>query len=398
MKFNEWLNGIFAGRPKNAGGQDVCCPEFDEAVEELAIRIHAQNVCINFVANLIGRCDFREMRKGIEQRYSDVKYLWQISPNANQSSTEFLHELVYKLYTKNEVLIVEGTVRESGLKNLLIADTWNVDKRVMRENRYSEVAINDLTLKKTFNESDVIHLKLNHRNATESLGALYENYQRVIKAATKMFTSQAEKKWKVHVDQIQSGKVYGPEGNKKEFAEFFAEQMEKTMKPFINAENGVLPEFNGWNYSELSGKEKATTSRDIRALYDDILDFTAQSYGIPTVLVSGKVEATEDAMQRALTNCVDPLMDQLEEQINAKAYGLERWKNGDCIRIDTSTIMHYDLFKQAANVEKLIGSGVFTINDVLRAANQPEISRNWANAHFMTLNISPIEGERSSEK
>ena len=65
--------------------------------------------------------------------------------------------------------------------------------------------------------------------------------------------------------------------------------------------------------------------------------------------------------------------------------------------------MHFDLFANAANVEKLIGTGAFTINDVRRAAGQEEINEPWARQSFMTKNIAPIsnvvnpiEGDRKS--
>ena len=44
----------------------------------------------------------------------------------------------------------------------------------------------------------------------------------------------------------------------------------------------------------------------------------------------------------------------------------------------------------APNVEKLIGSGAYTINDVMRASGQPLIDEPWANEHFMTKNIAKM--------
>ena len=41
--------------------------------------------------------------------------------------------------------------------------------------------------------------------------------------------------------------------------------------------------------------------------------------------------------------------------------------------------------------EKLVGSGAFTINDVLKAAGMPTINEPWANKHFLTKNIAEIE-------
>ena len=71
--------------------------------------------------------------------------------------------------------------------------------------------------------------------------------------------------------------------------------------------------------------------------------------------------------------------------------GFEGWKRGDYVRIDTTTIVHFDMFANAANVEKLIGSGAYSINDVRAAAGQPKISEEWADKHWLTLNIGTME-------
>ena len=73
-----------------------------------------------------------------------------------------------------------------------------------------------------------------------------------------------------------------------------------------------------------------------------------------------------------------------------KRYGYEQWKAGNFLRVDSSSILHFDIFENAANVEKLVGSGAYTINDVRRAANQSTINEPWADEHFMTLNISTM--------
>ena len=49
------------------------------------------------------------------------------------------------------------------------------------------------------------------------------------------------------------------------------------------------------------------------------------------------------------------------------------------------------MFANAANVEKLVGSAAFSINDILRAAGQPTIDEPWADAHFLTKNISAMD-------
>ena len=129
----------------------------------------------------------------------------------------------------------------------------------------------------------------------------------------------------------------------------------------------------------------------MRNLIEDIFDFTARGFLIPAVLVNGTVQGTADANTRFLTQCIDPICDQLQEEITRKRYGFDEWKKGNFVRMDSSSIIHFDLFANAANVEKLVGSGAFSVNDVLRAANQAPISETWANEHFLTLNIAKIQ-------
>ena len=97
-------------------------------------------------------------------------------------------------------------------------------------------------------------------------------------------------------------------------------------------------------------------------------------------------------MTRWLTTCIDPLCDQLSEEINRKRYGFSEWKDGTYLQIDTSAILHFDLFGNAANIEKLIGSAAFCVNDVLDAAGMPKINEPWANQHFVTKNFETLDG------
>ena len=81
----------------------------------------------------------------------------------------------------------------------------------------------------------------------------------------------------------------------------------------------------------------------------------------------------------------------LEKEINRKRNGLAGFLDGNYLRIDTTTVKHIDIFDIAAPVDKLISSGVFTINDIRHLIGEPEIAEEWANAHFITKNYSTIQ-------
>ena len=127
-------------------------------------------------------------------------------------------------------------------------------------------------------------------------------------------------------------------------------------------------------------------------MIDDILTFTATGLGIDTVLIGGKVEATGDAMKRTLTRTVDPICDQITQELNRKRFGRDLWMQGTYARMTSAAIEHFDLFNMAANIEKLMGSG-WSYNDIQRAIGNNPINEEWANQHFVTKNFGAAEME-----
>lgn len=376
LDFFRWL------QPKKNGviTREVITKELCEAAQEYQIRELCFWICVNMIANAMGRCEFRTYRSGQEVQEQEY-YLWNIEPNANQNSTAFLHKLIAKLYMENEALVV-GTAKRNGEESLIVADSFDdPEEYPIRQREYTGVTSGNMTFRKTFRESDVLHLKLNHTNMRPIIDGMYQAYYRLADAAIRNYEYNTGQHWKVTVSSIASG----ADGFKEDFAKMIQDQV----KPFFESNGAILPEFEGYKYEDV-GKHGGGDTRDIKNIVEDIFDFTARAMLIPAVLINGKIEGTKDANTRFLTNCIDPLCDQLQEEIIRKRYGYEAWKNGDFVRVDSSSIVHFDIFGNAANIEKLVGSGAYTINDVRRAANEPRINEPWADKHFMTLNIAEV--------
>lgn len=380
-KIIDWLFGPGEGTTND--GEKVTMQEIVAAAAELQIRDLALAVCVNMIANAVGKCEFQTFVKGKKVR-GDEYYTWNIEPNVNENSTMFLHRLVDKLCRENEVLVISCTHKD-GHEMLVVADSFTKPQRYPQKmNVYTDVRVGEVTYRKSFKESEVLHLVLNNTNAQEVVKRLYASYSKLISSATKSYTWGQGTHLKVKVNQTESGA--------ENFAENFAKIINDQVAPFMQGDNAVLPEFEGYEYDNLGGTANTERStRDIRALVDDIFDFTAQSLNIPPVLIKGVVQGTQDAVTRWLTTGIDPLCDQLEEEVNRKRYGRDLWKQNTYMHIDTSTITHFDLFANAANIEKLIGSGAYSINDVLVAAGMPKINEPWADLHWLTLNIGTME-------
>ena len=383
IKFWDWLSG---GKARSPTTVEVSCRELLAAAQEFQLRDLSFWICANMIANAVGRCEFRTFRDGKEIRERE-HYIWNVEPNVNQNSTAFLHKLVAKLLVDGEALVISTRQRE-GYDALVVADAWlqNGDYP-SRQNEYINVQVGDVSYEKTFREREVLHLKLNHINVKPVLDGLYGAYWRLISAAMKRYEWDKGQHWKVHVDQLASGA--------EDFTENFTRMIEQQVKTFLDSNGAILPEFDGYTYTNEGGKSGVELS-DIQAQMKDVLGFTAKALQIPAVLVDGSIQGTEDAQGRFLTGCIDPICDQLQEEINRKRYGYDRMRAGDYLRVDTSSIRHFDMFANAANVEKLVGSGAFTINDVLRSAGLPTIPEPWADEHYMTKNIAALSAETTA--
>ena len=377
INFWRWVKG-------NAGTQaaePVPIEDLCEAYAQYAARDYAFKACVNLVASAVGQCKFKTFRDGTETR-GEEHYLWNVEPNQNQNASAFLHKIIWQLFTANEALVIE-TRRRDGQASLVVADCFEKPEEYpARSNEYRGVAVGQVRYNKTFRENEVLHLKLHHEGVKRTVDALYQSYEKLLGTAMRRYIRANGNHLKVHVDQIARGG--------ENFVETFRAMIEKQVKPFFDGENAVLPEFDGYQYSEFGAGAPSDTT-DVRRILEEVLDSTARSFLIPPVLLRGGVESTKDAPKRIFTACVDPICGQLEEEINRKRYGFEQWQRGSYLKIDTSAIGHFDLFENAASVEKLIGSGAYTINEVRAAAGSTELDEAWADAHWMTKNISGIE-------
>lgn len=370
------------GKDRKVTTQEVSVADLCRMAEECRARELAFQCCVNMIASALGRCEFRTYLNG-KETFDEYYWLFNFDPNTNQNSTAFLHKLVHQLYAENEVLVIP-TRRKNGRSAYVVADSFSTpEKWPDKQREYKDVMVGDLTYKKTFLENDVFHLELHGVNIKPVLDGVSRSFQKLIQAAEGNYIFSNGQHWKVHVNQMAQGE----DG----WAEQFQEMVTAQINPFLNAAYAVLPEMDGWQYENVDKQvENGRDAKDIRALYEDVFTFTANAFGIPPVLLLGQVQGTADANSRFLTRCVDPLADQLSEEITRKLYGFDGWKSGSMLRVDTSAINHFDLFANAPNVEKLIGSG-YSYNDVQRAAGMPQIDEPWANEHFLTKNFAKAQ-------
>lgn len=380
---NEWLARVFRRRSAAPQKENPFNDELGSAYLEYYIRELAFMSGVNLIANCISKCEFRTYRGGKEIKEREY-YLFNVSPNKNQNSSAFIQQWIHTLYRENECLILDVSRFDEKSRRtenqLLVADSFGHDEYALLDDNFSSVTVKDFTFRRTFAASDVLFFRLNNEHVKALTKGIYESYAQMMSAAQKAYMRENGLRATVNFDTLGQGG--------QPFHEQATEYVKNYLRPFLTSNNAALPIFKGMTYQELQKSASATT-RDIRAMIDDVFDITARALSIPPVLMRGDVAGMKDAVDLLLTACVDPLCDMFQEEINRKRNGYEGFARGDTLKIDTTSIKHIDVLSVSTSIDKLIGSGAFSVNDVLRLIGSQEIDEPWANQHWMTKNYAP---------
>lgn len=383
MGFLTWLSSSFSRKGEqqkiSASGDSAWTTNVEITVRELAFW-----ACVNLMASAVAKCEFRTFSGGAEIKAKE-HYLWNYSPNKNQSKEQFVKKWISQLYCHNEALVVEVGGQ------LLVADSFYRDQFAIKEDVFSDVRVGDLTLRRSFLQSEVLYIQLSEESMRGILNALYSSYSRLLDYSLKSYQRSRGMKGILNIDAPIGG---SEEENQRLNAEFA-----KNYKTFADAENGILTLRNGLAYTDLAQRTYSNEgTRDIRAMIDDVFDFTAKGFNIPPALISGKVAGIDDAFEEFLTFPLASLVGLIETEINRKRNGESGIARGNYLKIDTRTVRHIDVMSAPAGIDKLISSGVYSVNDIRQMLGETIIDEPWAWQHYITKNYEEIEAAKGGEK
>jgi len=347
--------------------------------QKLNIELFAIHSAINLIASSISKCEFKTYMKGTEFK-GDVYYKWNVEPNKNQNSSQFLQVLITKLLFKNEVLVLPIG------DQLIIADSFYQEEFAINENTFSNITSGTMSFNKTCNMGDVYYYKLGNTDIRALLSGLVAGYNDLLNMSIGKYDRSGGRKGILDIDAVAS------KDNK--FQEKLDLLMNTRFKKYFEAENAVLPLEKGYKYDEKGGEgSKKSTSEiaDIAIITKEIFERTAQAFKIPPALLRGDIADIGATTDNYLTFCVDPLCDMLGEENNRKNYGKVAFLAGNYMRIDTTTIKHIDLFSIATAYDKLIASGGYSIDELRVKAGDIALNTDWSKKHWITKNYQDIE-------
>ncbi|WP_246615267.1 phage portal protein, partial [Clostridium thailandense] len=131
----------------------------------ISLRISGVCIYINFVSSAVSKCEFKTYINNKEVK-GDEYYLWNIEPNKNQNSSQFIQEFISKLLYDNECLVIEINGQ------LIAADSFYQNEYDTLENFFTNMTKETMNFDRSFKMSDVMYFKLENEDSRALLSNL----------------------------------------------------------------------------------------------------------------------------------------------------------------------------------------------------------------------------------
>jgi len=368
-----WLDAVFKRNSELGFMFDV------EMFIEKANRVHmkrlAIDTCISFLGRTISQSEFR-VKNGETFEKDELYYRLNVRPNKNMTASTFWERYIYKLIYDNEALIIQA---DDG--DLLIADDFEHNEYAVFEDTFTNVTVKDYQFKRSFKQSEVIHLKYRNDKLSPLIDGLFSDYGDLF---GRILSSQKRKnqiRGTVDMDMLAA--------KSKEHQSKLQEFIDNMYKAIGEKDVAIIPQQPGFKYAETSGGGNSGQSVDE-------INKVAMAIGIPTALLYGEMADVEKQTKNYMLFTVKPLLKKISDEANVKFFEMNEYLEGQ--KIEVKAISYQSIFDLAESIDKLISSSAFTGNE-LRLEVGYDISNDPnLNKHYITKNYAETNASEGGEK
>lgn len=353
-----------------------------ELKERISVKTLAFYIASSYIADTIGKCNFKRYVEGVETE-DDLFYLLNYSPNVNQNATDFKRKLIYRLFNEGEALVFN----DKG--NIYIADSFLIEPHPLKGDVFYEITLKDETKTFTKKATDVFYLTLGEEKIKTLLAGILDDYTELLNYAFDIYGSANAEKYTLILDEIKVGDA--------QFNEEFEKVIKKQLESFINSRKAVYPQFKGQKLEQIGNSNSKTDSADIRDLKKEVFETTAEAFKLPVSMMYGNMTNVKDIILCFVTFAIDPMAKMIGEEITRKTASKYNILKGTKVVVDTTAIMHIDLFENADKIDKLIASSIYCADELRVKLGDSKLNSDFSKQHWITKNYSKVEDALTGE-
>ncbi|KAB7675348.1 phage portal protein [Bacillus sp. B1-WWTP-T-0.5-Post-4] len=353
---------------------------------DTANRVHmkrlAIDTCISLLGRTISQSEFR-VKNGDEFEKNELYYRLNVRPNKNMTASTFWEIFIRKLVYDNECLAIQA---DDG--DLLIADDFEHNEYAVFEDTFTNVTVKDYQFKRSFKQSEVIHLKYRNDKLSPLIDGLFADYGDLF---GRILSSQKRK------NQIRGVVDMDMIGAKTQ------EQVDKLQK-FIDdmyqaigkKDIAIVPQQKGIEYKEVyNGSANGPSVEEINKVTNGFLNQVAMAMGIPTALIYGEMADVEKQTKNYMLFTVKPLLKKISDEANVKFFEKEEYLLGK--KIEVKAVSYQSIFDLATSIDKLISSSAFTGNEIRLEVGYEISDDPNLNTHHITKNYTKLTESEGGE-
>jgi HK97 family phage portal protein len=312
------------------------------------------------------------------------RWLWNVSPNANQNRSEFIASLTNRLLNDKDGEALVVPIKRRGNTSIYVADSFSTNRQPGRMHRYENIVVEgDSTIAKGYYLSgDAYHFSVDGDNGwAELMRRFNAQYQKLGASAMAAMMDRNSKKWKMRINAPAAG----TEQDRLKVQAY----LDAVTQAFRSNENVLLPEYTDYTLEEFStdATRRATdSSSDVTSIRKDMFESVAECFRMPTSLLYGNTNNFAEILSSFLTFAVDPVAVGMGQEITRKTFSMREWATGAKATVDTTRVRHVDIFQIADAAAKLVGSSIDSPNEVRGFTGQERIDADWADEYQRTKN------------
>ena len=347
----------------------------------------ALDTAIDYVAACIGKVEIQTYQNGKYVRGNDW-YRWNVKPNLNQSSTDFWHEFVYKLFTAGKVLIVPVG------EQLIIADDFSVENKALIPTIFTGIVKENYTINGIYNTTNCIYL--NRNNSTNinklisGLGSILDN---ILELACEKYYREGGEHGVLSVDT--------PPGLNDDEKAAYLQDLNDYFENFFKKKYAVAFLEEGMDYKSVttaSNTQKTSIISDIKEITKEAYSKIAQSVKVPPALLLGDTaNITSNVVDNMIQYAVMPILDDFIEVANSIMYSPQEYLAGNYLKVDYASIKYLDAIDCAAGIDKLRADGMYNVNELRVKFGEKPIEQDFAEDYIITKNYSNVKESEKSE-
>lgn len=334
-------------------------------------------IAVSYYSESLSNCEFKTFENGSEVK-NELYYMLNVSPNPNQNAAQFKKKLIESYFYNTETLAIPFVNHY----RLYIADGFSREEKPLTEDIFSNISVGCENIAKEFKSSDVFYFEQENRDIRQLVNVMNGEYGKLVASAIEAYKRAHDEKYKLVLENIEAGN--------QTFAKQYREVIKGQLETFLNSDRAVYPQFRGQVLERMPNQDQAT-SDDIIHIRKEIFESVAQAFKIPLSMMYGNITNVNDIVKTFLTFGLDPVANIISTEFTRKMYPFDDWKNGNFIKVDTSQVNHVSILEVADKVDKAIGSGFASIDDMRLQVGWEPLDTDFSKAHFMTKNYAPAD-------